>query len=354
MSTHNEIHLVNSNGTTTGYGSMGGSGGGGGTFTAFIAVSYPDGCDCVCTGVGESYTASDNPYTFTITKKGAYDVTVSKSTYSKTVQKTITTDSQTENVTITSLDVDGSTETANDVQILLYCADIYNKSYTTISQVLADSSSLAQIISSQNAIDYLVRSTTWATDVCSDSGAMGLIGLNNYASNTLLADSTWLNSICNSTYFESVLNVKVPVMTSDTTPSGIVTCSSVYGAFKGYMAFEGSNGRWLSSSKTDQWIAYEWSDKTPSVKLVVVNNAVLPSDGTLPKNMHFDVYSNGSYTTLSNFVMQYTSAYVGSLKQVINNTYYSNKYRLYITDSIDNSKSLLGLLNLQFYGREDV
>lgn len=61
----------------------------------------------------------------------------------------------------------------------------------------------------------------YSENLCDDSTAMSYIGLNNYASNTLLADSDWLNAICNSAYFESVLNIKVPTMTSNTTPSGV-------------------------------------------------------------------------------------------------------------------------------------
>ena len=259
----------------------------------------------------------------------------------------------------------------DDIQILLHCANIWDKTYTTLSELLADTDTLLAVISSNNAIDYLVRSTTWAlsasvptmtsnttpsgvcsadysesstypwkafdksntgsgdywshygnnnfpawiqykfaeptlidhvmiyplfdvhlraksfvvkgsadgsnwtemysgvfpddvsyasenhfvlsntsdtfsyyrvefTDwqasyagwirisevnfycesVCTNATAMTYIGQNNYASNTLLADATWCNAICNSEYFESVLNVKVPKMTSDTTPEG--------------------------------------------------------------------------------------------------------------------------------------
>lgn len=118
---------------------------------------------------------------------------------------------------------DGKTVTpTNDIQTLLHCAGITDKAYTTLSVLLADSTTLNAVITSNNAVDYLVRSTTWASDMCADSTAMSYIGLNNYASNTLLADSTWASAICNSTYFESVLNVKVPTMTSNNTPSGCV------------------------------------------------------------------------------------------------------------------------------------
>ena len=150
-----------------------------------------------------------------------------------------------------ALVLNGSTVTpTDDVQTWLHCTNL-NKSYTTISQVLADTNTLSALISDNNASDYLARSTTWASDVCSNDSAMTYIGLNDYCANKLLADSTWLDTICNSTYFEKVLNVKVPEMTSNTTPVGYkVTQSSAYSSeFDGYMAFDISDDSgWLPSN----------------------------------------------------------------------------------------------------------
>jgi hypothetical protein len=96
--------------------------------------------------------------------------------------------------------------------------------------------------------------------------AMTLIGANNYASNTLLDDSTWLNAICNSTYFESVLNAKVPVMTSNTTPYGKASASSEASSSglndrDAYTAFDGlSSTGWISNTKGNSWIQYQFVD----------------------------------------------------------------------------------------------
>lgn len=147
---------------------------------------------------------------------------------------------------------EGSTITpTDDVQTWLHCANIWDQSYNSISQVLADSTTLLALISDSNAVDYMVRSTTWSSDVCAESTAMTYIGANDYCSDTLLKDSTWLNAICNSTYFESVLNVKVPTMTSATAPSGQVSQSGIFENnqnYSGWKAFDGNNSsRWLSS-----------------------------------------------------------------------------------------------------------
>lgn len=173
----------------------------------------------------------------------------------------------------------GSTVTpTDDIQTWLHCSNIWDKAYTTISQVLADASTLQALIASNNAADYMARSTTWSTDVTADSSAMSYIGLNDYCSDTLLADSTWLNAICNSTYFESVLNVKVPTMTSNTTPSGQVFYDH-------------------ASPFSDQplWYAFDNNDETAGV---------LPLDTYTSNNLGYKFY----LTTMVKLVRLYFSA----------------------------------------------
>lgn len=161
---------------------------------------------------------------------------------------------------ITAVDPDGSTITpTDDAQILVRCANIYDKtSITTIAQLIADTTTLAAVMNSSNAVDYLVRSTTFASAITADQTAMTDIGANNYAADTLLADSTWSTAICNSTYFESVLSTKVPQMTSDTAPSGVVTASSTYsGTWKSYGAFN-DNYEWYATNNNSQYVQYKF------------------------------------------------------------------------------------------------
>ena len=95
--------------------------------------------------------------------------------------------------------------------------------------------------------------------------AMTYIGANNYCANTLLNDETWCTGICNSNYFEKVLNVKVPTMTSDTTPSGRVIYSSYYTPSNqyAYKAFDGVNSTansWYPSTSNvnPSWVGYDF------------------------------------------------------------------------------------------------
>ena len=75
-----------------------------------------------------------------------------------------------------------------------------------MSALIADTDSLSSVIANHNAIDYLVRSTSFVSAVCGNAQAMSYIGGNNYASNTLLDNSSWRTGISNSSYYTSVLN----------------------------------------------------------------------------------------------------------------------------------------------------
>lgn len=154
----------------------------------------------------------------------------------------------------------------NDVSTWLSCAE-RSESYTELSQVLADTTVLTALLQSNNANDYLARSTAWASDVCADSTAMTIIGANDYCADTLLADNTWCNAICNSAYFESVLNIKVPEMTSNTTPSGEVFYSSMdsrspnpWHVFNSTNYGQSYENGWMSEEFTGAYIGYEFED----------------------------------------------------------------------------------------------
>lgn len=154
----------------------------------------------------------------------------------------------------------------DDIQTWLHCAGIYNKNYTLLSEVLADSTVLLGLMSSNNASDYMVRSTTWASAVTANSTAMSYIGANDYCSDELLDDSTWRTAICDSTHFESVLNVKVPTMTSNTQPSGEASSNDAcYNSYYPWKAFNNDptissmENRWQAADSTNHaWLQYKF------------------------------------------------------------------------------------------------
>ena len=217
------------------------------------------------TTFGGSGTASyvvKEPDTYTVS------VTYGGQTFS---QEVVVTSETTYNVVI-SLIPDGSTVTpTDDIQIWLKCGGIFDKNYTTISEVLADTTSLLALVNDNNAADYMARSTTWATDVTADQTAMTYIGADDYCAEALLGDSTWLTAICNSTYFESVLNVKVPTMTSNAAPYGTASCSDEYSGNPSYYAFDGNDNTQtvLANNNTVGKIIYKFTNPTSVRKFSV-------------------------------------------------------------------------------------
>lgn len=245
----------------------------------------------------------------------------------------------------------GSTITpTGDIQIWLHCANIWDKAYTTISQVLADASTLQALIASNNAVDYMARSTTWASSVTADQSAMSYIGLNDYCADALLADSTWRTAICNSTYFESVLNTKVPTMTSNTAPYGTAIASNYISGYDIYKAFDrNTSTAWNCTSTTSgAWIGYEFIN---------------------PINVGRIFHFNGNGTPVNTFKIQYSDdnstwndtgdSYTINLSIAPNGDYfdvtdcgYHIYWRIYQVSSTISSDCDTKIL--QFYGRSDV
>ena len=250
---------------------------------------------------------------------------------------------------ISSTVPDGKTVTPTDVIATWLACGSRTEEYTTIGAVLADSTCLNALMASDNAVDYLVRSTTFASDITSDSGAMTAIGLNNYCANTLLGDSTWCEAICNSTYFESVLNVKVPTMTSNTTPSGVVSASSYIGANGGYpwKAFSGSNDNfWMAGSASyPQWLAYTFAN---AVKIYAYAFRNETSGGhNMVKN--YEIFADNVQIG-GGLLTDETSGY--NVREAVSTPTTGSTFKINLLDSY--STQWMNLRLVQFYGRADV
>lgn len=220
-------------------------------FHADITVNFPVWeATCNLAGQGESYYATSDPYTFTVHSAGTYTITVveGSNTYTDTVEVTATGQTFSK---VVPAPADAPT---GDINYWLWYGGIDNTQgdYSSLADILADTTALSALMASQNAVDYLVRNTSWATSITASEDAMTYIGLNNYCADTLLADDTWMTAICNSTYFESVLNDKIPTMTGETTPSG--ECFGTNNARGGtkWGVFSGSDGDWTSGNNSNE------------------------------------------------------------------------------------------------------
>ena len=229
----------------------------------------------------------------------------------------------------------------DDIQTWLACAGITDKSYTTLNEVLADSTTLLALISNDNASDYLVRSTTWASGITADSTAMTDIGANDYCARTLLADSTWRTAICNSAYIESVLDIKVPTMTSDTTPSGQVVKSGQYQTSEAsWKAFDGnSSTKW--SSGTSGSVKYLGYIFTSSVCVNCIHFE-LDSADRIP-NFTIQAYDGNTWDDITTAIV---NTQASRTYDFANNTNYLG-YRISVT-----TNGAVVISTLQFYGRQ--
>ena len=268
------------------------------------------------------------------------------------------------NAVVTSLSTPVSAELAtvpvgstvlptDDIQIWLNCAGIYDKtSYTTLADVLADHDTLATLISNNNAVDYMVRSTTWATGVTADETAMRYIGKRNYAADTLLADSDWCEAIVDSSYVESVLNVVVPKATG---ASNDIIYSTQGSGAEAWHVFDrdGVNTLWVPISTDTYGIAYVGYNFNSNVKIKAVGLKPYYVSGV--KIMGYD---GSTWTELDAFSISGTSGgYIDYFKhKLLNNNLYS-QYKVVITSSARTSPTTpngCGFSIVQFYGRTDV
>lgn len=240
----------------------------------------------------------------------------------------------------------------DDIQTWLKCAGITDKSYTTLNEVLADSTTLLALISDNNAVDYLVRSTTWASGLTADSTAMTDIGANNYCANTLLSDSTWAEAICNSTYFESVLNVKVPTLKADST-SVISNMTPKASGFEKWKVFDGNTGGngfyWTyTAASSNAYVGYNFGK---SVNIYRSDNYNVNNTASI-KQAKIQYSDDGSTWTDATELFNNT---LGAWTKVLIPTNAGAHQYWCIGNMIDNGDNTGAyIFELQFYGREDV
>lgn len=332
-----------------------------------FSASGGDGADLIvtCDSVfaGSIITCTDGTDTFTKTcpSSSPYEVTFQSipvgtwtisGSYSGTTFSTIFTVLDFE--TVLNAIPEGSTVTpTNDIQTWLHCGNIWGKTYTTISQILADASTLQTLIASANAVDYMARSTSWSSAITANASAMSYIGLNDYCADTLLANTTWRSAICSSTYFKSVLNVKIPTMTSATAPSGKVTGSTPYPGWDIWGCVSGRSGIQGSTLFLNGTMYWQYEFAAPVACYLFTVSELGDSNQINPSAMFSSAKIRGSNDG-SSFTDLYTiSQTPASGSKYDYNFANATKYKYYrlanITGSYSSYVELGKLLN--FYGR---
>ena len=152
---------------------------------------------------------------------------------------------------------DGATVTpVNDITTWLKTGEISKQySYTTIEQVIADSTCTESLMKNENAMKYLARSTEFADAICASETTMTYLGQSAYADDTVLNSDIWVGIIGESSYFKNIFSDLIPAMTGNTSSYGEVRASSYRGSYYPYYAFDKKGlviGN-VSSSNDNTW-----------------------------------------------------------------------------------------------------
>lgn len=97
---------------------------------------------------------------------------------------------------------------------------------------------------------------------------------------------------------DKIFTELIPAMTSNTTPSGIVSCSSVWtGDFPAWRAFNRVSVRddmWEADGRTSQWLQYEFPNNVKSYILEIDLSSAYPSDIRYTDPYYLQVSSDGT------------------------------------------------------------
>ena len=320
-----------------------------------IVVTYDNafrGLSITCTKDSSVYTktapSSGNTMYFypNITGNWVISGTVSGTPYSKTAN--VTSLSTSVSVSLETVP-DGKTATpTDDIEKWLACGQITGKSYTTLSQVLADAETYERLLSDSNACDYMARSTTWASTICADADAMMRLGKYDYACDALLADSTWASAIVGSSYADYVIEPLVPTMTSNTTPKGECFASSELSSYYAYFAFDGktdANHKYVANSNANQFVGYHFIVPTKVFKVYVLNESEVQKQGVKNCKVQYSD-DNDTWRDASSIL---TVPKNGNLTIEIQESEWHEYWRLYCIDNY--GETYLTVQELQFYGR---
>ena len=255
----------------------------------------------------------------------------------------------------------GSTVTpTDDISIWLKCAGLH-QSYTTLNEVLADSGVLSALMANTNAVDYLVRSTTWATTICANETAMDTIGVNDYCAEILLSDSTWGAAIGNSTYWEEVLSPLVPIKSSSD-QSGVSADAYYSASMMPYKAFDGdTTTMWTSTVKASTtsgaWIQYDFGQPVKVYKSKAMPEFTVGGSGDdLNGAKKYYIAASNDNITFTPISEEVTTRNVLEWSEVSFTCNEAYRYwRCQITETVGAVTSIApSLRELQFYGRGEL
>ena len=231
---------------------------------------------------------------------------------------------------------DGETVTPiDDVSILLKCAGIKDKNYTTMEEVLADDEVMMDITIDENSMKYLARSTGFADDVCANETFMTFLGQSLYVDDTVLNSDLWVKTILASPYCENIL--------VDVIPTAIYSkgYNQDFGTFSSNQR-SGHAGAWIAFMKRHgyRWGMYSGENVYPDWialydKEVTPTNAFMEFKG----NFRFKIYginiecvnSGGPSNASKNYFNDGFRSF--ELKYTVNNTDFILQEKVEVSDN---------------------
>ncbi|MGV7000390.1 hypothetical protein ACWA2C_17015 [Priestia megaterium] len=160
-------------------------------------------------------------------------------------------------------------------------------------------------------------------------------------------ESVSIDAIVNERYTQNL----IPVMTSNTLPSGIVTASTESNYNKGYRAFDGDNDLyigWLTNSyaQTPSYLGYEFTENKNVSKYIIYPSTYLVN--VAPTDWTFEGWNGNAWEVLDTR-SSVTDWVIGTPKSfIIKNPQSYKKYRIYIT-AVNGSSTYAGISELQMF-----
>jgi hypothetical protein len=174
-------------------------------------------------------------------------------------------------------------------------------SSTPLWLIVWDQTAMNAVINSQTAMNAVANSQTAMNAVINSQTALNAVINSQTAMNAVINSQTALNAIRNNatawnTFINRTINVKeVPTMTSNTTPEGVASASSIHSS--GYDAFKAfdknTSTYWVAGGTVPQWIQYQFVSPV-FVHTVVITGYSSAGIGYNPTSITIQASQDGS------------------------------------------------------------
>jgi hypothetical protein len=172
------------------------------------------------------------------------------------------------------------------------------------------------VINSQTALNAVVNSSTAMNAIAASSTAMNAIAASSTAMNAVINSQTALNAVKNNSTAWNIFingtgltNKQVPTMTSNTTPEGVASASSIYGS--SYDAFKAldknTNTQWRAASGPPQWLQYQFTSQV-FVHTIEITGAGTSGSTNNPNSITIQASNdNTNFVDVATFNQEFTS-----------------------------------------------